>query len=147
MDYALGDTKIRMMDGNSQSFLDLSVKNLSKIYVISYDITAKETVPAVGKQIVTVGNTHKLVRTVLGDGSCVLSTLDRLFLLSNGTYKEACRLKDTDILITVDCENSEISHILDTEIINTPYPVEVYDIWVPGYHNFAIGNGVFVHNC
>ncbi len=40
--------------------------------------------------------------------------------------------------------NHKVSKI---EFVNLDEPVPVYDITVEEYHNFAIGAGVFVHNC
>lgn len=33
------------------------------------------------------------------------------------------------------------------EVKKTTKRAKVYDLTVPGYHNFAINNGVVVHNC
>jgi len=37
--------------------------------------------------------------------------------------------------------------VKNIEIINVETPIEVYDMSVEKYHNFAIDSGIFIHNC
>ena len=83
-----GDTLIPLLDGT-----DVPMEKLegSEFWVYSYDIS--NDAPAPAKAICAqTGVAHHLVQVVLDNGAAVKCTPDHLFLLRNGTYKEAQHL-------------------------------------------------------
>ena len=107
--------------------------------------------------------TTKVIRLTFDDGSQVRVTPEHKYLLKNGEWKEAQNLKPTDSLRslyllkngTLDVnqlsntqlnrEESQHNHrVVKIEWLDDE--VDVYDLTVDGVHNFALGNGVIVHN-
>ena len=77
-------------------------------------------------------------------------------MMRSGKFKEAKDLDKNSLLMplrlregsnTIKKARKYDRTIIKTEIIRLDRPIEVYDISVEKYHNFAIDGGVFVHNC
>jgi DNA gyrase/topoisomerase IV subunit B len=89
--------------------------------------------------------TQDLVEVELSDGTKYLCTPEHPWLLESGEYNAAENLKKGQQLqsrtrITLDITVKSVRRIhLDT-------PVATYDATSPHYHNYALGNGVYVHN-
>lgn len=81
----------------------------------------------------------EVIRLVLED-DYVTCTSDHRILTVDG-YKEAGELKPGDVVRGAE-RNSPVKGIV--HIFGRH---DVYDLEVPETHNFAIGNGMFVHNC
>ncbi len=87
----------------------------------------------------------KVVQVTLDTGKAVICTPDHLFMLRDGSYKPADSLTPEDSLMPLYRKLSDINEPRIT-IKQLDERVDVYDIQVPGTHNFALTNGVFVHN-
>lgn len=71
-----------------------------------------------------------------------MCTPDHLFLTQEEQYIKAKDLTSSTSLMGLTTNEKCIS----VEIIAVE-PTDVYDLSVPGYHNFALASGIFVHNC
>lgn len=141
-----GDTKVRLADGRFLTILDLLKEQEYKdnwVYTIneqSQKIELKRI-----KKVFRTKIVDKLIKITFGDYSSVTCTPEHRFMLEDGSYVEAQLLWRTALLKSVSkCDDSSIKQI---ELIQTPAPVEVYDLEIEDNHNFALfSGGVFVHN-
>ena len=106
-----------------------------------------------------------MVRVTLGNGRMVECTPDHRFMLRNGAYVEAGKLVPgtslmpfhsgadkegymrvqqnySGALLRVNPYNRKVATVEEL-----PEREDVYCLEVPEHHNFAVGAGVFVHNC
>jgi hypothetical protein len=141
-----GDTKVLSPDGNSYSLKELVKKE--SFYTYSYDTKTKKVVIGKGHSSrITIKNA-KIIKVNIDNGTSVRCTEDHPFLLKTGVYKFAKDLTPNDSLMPL----YKIWNKNGYEKIYQPTSIEdaghedVYDITVDDYHNFAIENGVFVHN-
>lgn len=96
-----GDTKVSLVDGRELTFLELVDEfNANKInYVYSFNEEKKIIEP---KKIVNAWCTKKdaeLVKVTLDNGEVIRCTPNHLFMLRDGSYKEAQLLKKDDSLM------------------------------------------------
>lgn len=138
---AKGDTLIRIPNGKSLTIKELADMGSQHIF----DVYACDE----GGNIICTKayNAHKtkicteLLNITLSNGKIVSFTPDHLFMLEDGTYKQAQYLNELHKLKS----DSGFVHVVKIERV---YVLEdVYDITVPKYHNFLLDAGVFVHNC
>jgi hypothetical protein len=95
-----GDTKVSLMNGTEVTFKDLVEKYSDKqFYVYSYDIENQEIVPGLAHSPRLAKQNSKLVEVELDNGEKIKCTPDHLFLMRDGTYKEAQDLKENDSLM------------------------------------------------
>ncbi len=195
-----GGTKVVLADGRNISFAEL-VEEAKRgkehfCYTILDDCSIgiqKILHPRVTKTNASV------VKVVLDTDEEIICTSNHLFMLRDGSYKQACDLNVTDSLMPLhrqtpefkekirqkmlamkdelskrakqQWENEEykkcmVQKFLDfyntdetklqeavvhynhkiKAIIPLSHKIDVYDIEVPGTHNFALASGVFVHN-
>ena len=150
-----GDTEIRLYDGTSISFKDLTDGQAKgyRYWTYAFD-------PMTGKAIkVEIRNARRtrinaeLVEVTLDNGHELRCTPDHRFMLRDGTYREASYLRVGDSLMPSPPElggdaekipagiNHKVAHVrfLDQR-------EDVYDITVEEYHNFLLSCGIFVHN-
>lgn len=92
-----GDTKVKCLDGNSYSFKELVDNDVKKLWVYSRDEQGN-TVPALATNPHQTGTTTRLCEVVLDNGRVTKCTPDHLFMLEDGTYKEAQYLQPGDSL-------------------------------------------------
>jgi hypothetical protein len=97
--------------------------------------------PRLTKRVKTLQQVH------FSDGSIVRCTPEHNFLLDTGRYKNARNLKPGMVLRTVSTDERPLEQISVTYNmrITLKTPVNVYDVTTIT-HNFALGNGVVVHN-
>lgn len=140
-----GDTRISLSDGTFPTFEELVESGKTEAEVFSYDLANKKFVKAKAINIRKTRETNSLIYIRLNSGDEIRCTPDHKFLLANGTYEEAQNLCTNDHLMCINNEDDiypEVVTITETDGL-TP----VYDLEVPEYNNFALDNGVIVHNC
>jgi DNA gyrase subunit B len=157
-----GDTKIALADGRSLSFRELIAEEKKGISHFCYTILHDGSIGI--QQINNVRKTKsrtKVIKIILDNNEEIICTPEHLFMLRDGTYLPAKNL-DSSIFLKSLIISSEITittgdycGIEDTtenfnhkikQIIPIETPIDVYDLEVPGTHNFALASGVFVHN-
>ena len=145
-----GDTKVALADGRSISFIDLVEEHESGKEHYCYTILDDGRV---GIQKIDSPRKTKInaqvIKMILDNNEEIVCTPDHLFMLRDGTYKRAFELKLSDSLMPlyekVIAQIPEKNHkIKSVSLIQEK--MDVYDIEVPGTHNFALASGVFVHN-
>ena len=83
----------------------------------------------------------EIMEVKLDNDEIIRCTPDHRFMLKDGTYQ-----KIQDIPIGTSLASLLGNHKIISKRI-TKEEVDVYDITVEKYHNFALESGVFVHNC
>jgi hypothetical protein len=136
-DCLAGDTKISLLNGDEIPIRELIGKEF-EVYSCLEDGTVK-----IGKAY----NVHKvsdlpIIRIWLDNGEKLECTEDHEIMLRDGSFIEACNLKGGDSLMSYPKRDTKI-----VKIEKNVGTVDVYDMTVDKYHNFAISSGIFVHNC
>ena len=170
-----GDTEIALADGRNLSFEKLVEEHNQGKRNFCYTIRENATIgiEEVKHPRITKKNAE-VIKIVLDNGQEIVCTPDHLFMLRDGTFKEAKELipeeslmplyfrkkKDTieiyqpnkniwssDFLgeSNLFLESNAINHKVKA-IIPLQQRMDVYDIEVPHTHNFSLASGVFVHN-
>jgi DNA gyrase subunit B len=118
----------------------------------------------------------EVIKVTFDNGESVVCTPDHRFMLRDGRYEAAAALTSEDALMPLDniaahvipnevfgVRNLSTSWEVINEFATYPLPtvtpdrcivsierleerIDVYDIEVPGTHNFALASGIFVHN-
>ena len=137
-----GDTKVRLVDGRSLSFIDLvkEYKNNKQNFVYSFNEQTQRIEPKPIKKAWCTLKNQPLVAVTLDNGETIKCTLNHRFMLRNGEYCEAQTLLPSDSLMPL----SILHSVAIIEFLNEK--ADVYDIEVADNHNFALDAGVFVHN-
>ncbi len=153
-----GDTKIAMVDGRDLSFIKLIEEHSNGKEHFCYTILddGKIGIQKITNPRMTKANAE-IVKIILDNDEEIVCTPDHLFMLRDGTYRQASQLKVTDSLMpfserffqddglklvqAIENYNHKIKAIIPLQ-----EKIDVYDIEVPGTHNFALSSGVFVHN-
>ncbi len=169
-----GDTEIALADGRNITFKQLVQEQKAGQEHVCYTIRRDGTI-GIGdvKHARITKHNASVIRLTLDTGETITCTPDHRFMLRDGSYKESQHLTADDALMPL---NSELAHrlavttVADTATATAVMPatvvteapateqravvriesieeaMDVYDIEVPGTHNFALANGVFVHN-
>lgn len=152
-----GETIIPTPDNKNLSIEELSKlypNEDTKFYVYSYDIKSKS---------IKLGTAHSVKKTktemtykiIFDDKKYIIATDNHPFLMKNGNYKQVKDLQLNDIVMSFYQKDFlERQHMLFDErqiehkiIVIEPYKIiDVYDMTVDEYHNFAT-DSCFVHNC
>ena len=161
---ARGDMVIKLLDGKNMTIkelADLGPDNEFWVYACKQDGTI---VPAKAYNAHKTRVAKDLIEITLDNNKKCVFTPEHLFMLSNGQYMEAQHLKVGDSLMSLRYSKykkyeiiwdnktsrqvSTVEHNHKIKEIKWLYDVneDVYDITVPEYHNFALENGIFVHN-
>ena len=136
------DTGILVADGSCLSFNQLIDKKCESIFGISYkDANTYSLLYDFRK----TKDVRDLITVIFKDGSRVRCTPEHLFLLNDGvTYVKAeCLNSDTICKTINDNDGLMIDHI---EKCHYPIDIPVYDLSSSVNDNFALFNGVIVHN-
>jgi hypothetical protein len=124
-----------------------------KLLIYAYDHDFKDMVVApIEKAWKT--KRDKIWEATFDDGYVLRCTGNHLILLRNATFKEVQELKpDDSVMPLLDFETYFLTHKV-VSIVNTGIEEDVYDLTIPKYHNFAVGEtidgkiqAVIVHNC
>lgn len=137
-----GDTKIKLLDGRSLSFIELIEEDKKGIENYCYSIDKEQNICV--QKIINPRYTktcNKWVEITLDNNSVIKCTLDHKFMMINGEYVQAQYLKKNDSLKPLYNKNVRVQSIEFKE-----GEMDFYDITVPETHNFALDDGVFVHN-
>lgn len=94
-----GDTVIKLLDGTYETIESLCNRNAEGVWVYSVNVETGEIVPAQAFNIHKTGVRKDIVEVVLDNGKSVKCTSDHLFLMRDGTYKEAQALQIEDSLM------------------------------------------------
>jgi len=146
-----GETKIPLLNGEIKTIKELADEyNSEKFWVYSCKEDGK-VVPGLAHSPRKTG-TREVVRVYLDNGTYFDCTEDHLIMKRDGEYIKAGDLKENDSLmlfadgIKNQYTKSFNNHkVIKVEKLNVHR--DVYDLTVDKYHNFAIDNGIFVHNC
>ncbi|MBU3922816.1 DNA gyrase subunit A [Patescibacteria group bacterium] len=141
------DTKVSLTDGRSLSFGELikEYKKGKRNYTYAFNHDEKKIEIAEIKKPRLTRKDQKLVKVILDNGEEVRCTLDHLFMLRNGKYKEAKNLKPGDSLMPL----KEKAKVYNHKVKSVKFlrkKEDVYDLTIDSYHNFALAVGIFVHN-
>ncbi|CAN2041372.1 DNA gyrase subunit B [Candidatus Magnetomoraceae bacterium gMMP-15] len=158
-----GDTKLTLVDGRNLSFIELIEEEKQGRQNFCYTIMNDGSIGIEKILNPRKTKTHtKVIKITLDNDQEVICTPDHLFMLRDGTYKQAEELKKSDSIMPLVRKLSEKKHrinenykqvitvknynhkIKSIELLDEK--IDVYDIEVPNTHNFALASGVFVHN-
>ena len=142
-----GDTKVNLFDGRELSFLELidEYGYNGKFWV--YSCTSDGVVvPGLAHSVHKTKVSTRIAIVKLDSGDEIRCTPDHRFMLRDGSYVEAKDLNSELLLMSLKSNEYNVStNVVDSvEIIDSC--VDVYDLEVDTYHNFALSSGVFVHN-
>lgn len=171
-----GETKIALSSGRSITFEELvqEHENGEKHYCYTVDNSGSIQLEEVANPRRTEKDAD-LVQVTLDNDETIECTPDHEFMLRGGRYKEAQNLEPEDALMplyrgTNEVQDGSQNVLTNSTTINKSSQDEarleeagsynhrvtqveelektddVYDIEVPGTHNFALESGVFVHN-
>lgn len=148
----IGSTKIKLYDGTSKTFLELTKewdkknKPFEVVSVNRYGLFEKGTARAPR----LIKKDADLVEVMLSNGKSEICTPDHEFMLLNNTYKQAQYLQPNDVLKTcykfVDDE-LDLVDIYVKDVKTLDYKEDVYCLTVDRYHNFMLDSSVIVKNC
>jgi DNA gyrase subunit B len=136
-----GDTKVALADGRALSFVELVEEQAQGKQNFCYTIRHDGTIGL--ERILHARMTKRnaaVVRVTLDNGEVIVCTPEHPFMLRDGSYKAAAELTSDDALL------GQHTSYMSATVENIGERTDVYDIEVPGTHNFALASGVFVHN-
>jgi len=168
-----GDTKVALADGRSLSFKELvgEAHNGKQNYCYTFQDDGSIGIEKILHPRKTKA-VAKVLKVTLDNKESIVCTPDHQFLLRDGTYKQAKDLMPADSLMPLYRQISRLGKritIQGYEMVHQPNEdrlqgavqrynhkvvrveafhkrMDVYDLEVPGTHNFALASGVFVHN-
>ncbi len=148
----IGSTKIKLYDGTSKTFLELTKewdkknKPFEVVSVNRYGLFEK----GIARAPRLIKKDADLVEVMLSNGKSEICTPDHEFMLLDGMYKQAQYLRPNDVLKTcykfVDDE-SDLVDIYVKDVKTLDYKEDVYCLTVDRYHNFMLDSSVIVKNC
>jgi tRNA-splicing ligase RtcB (3'-phosphate/5'-hydroxy nucleic acid ligase) len=156
------DTPVPVADGNSYPIGELAEAGGE---ILVYALSSEHKVVVAGATAKKTRADAPLVKVTLDNGREIKCTPDHEFMLRDGGYRRACELRPgtslmpfyadleirpraTDVLLVH--SNERIACGYNHKVVSVE-PLkgraDVYCLTVPGYGNFALDAGVFVHNC
>ena len=161
-----GDTLVPTVDGKSYPIADLVARE-EELLVYALDTNRKTVVAHASAR--KTREAAPLVKVTLDNGREVICTPDHQFMLRNGSYLQAQDLQPGASLMPfrsrVDRDGYDgvisgggfgihnhrrYKHGYNHKVVSVETldrREDVYCLTVPGYGNFALDAGVFVHNC
>jgi intein/homing endonuclease len=119
----------------------------SDFHTIAYDTKANNIVVAIARNARSTapdGHSKSMVRVVIDNDKEIVCTSDHLFFTRGGEWVQAQYLSPETKLMTTPAVDQVVGgSVVRVEPVNEK--PEVFDLEVPGYHNFFC-NGVVVHN-
>lgn len=155
-----GDTEILTVNNEKLPIakLEKMIEQGENVYTFSSSETGEIEVSKVVKCWKKT-ETDNLVKVYLDNDTYFECTSDHKIMLRDGTYQKAIELKEnTSLMPLYFCDNTlderrqiidNYNHkVLKVEKLKLNEKVAVYNVEVDSkYHNFPLGNGVFVKNC
>lgn len=138
-----GSTEILMWDGSTETIGNLSL-HASEFRVKAFDlnkITGDPIVKGTARDCKMTRLNADLIRVYFDNDKNVRCTPDHQFLMDNGYYLDAGYLRKGMMVMGVARKKVMVSNIEYAGSDN------VYNFEVDNYYNYALGAGVFVHNC
>ncbi len=141
-----GETKIALADGRYLNFYELikEEKEGKQNYCYTIQKDGKIGIEKI-KNVRRTKKSVEVIKVVLDNDEEIICTPDHLFLLRNGKYKQAKDLTPQDSLMGIREAVINFNHKIK-RIEKVSQKMDVFDLEVPGTHNFALAAGVFVHN-
>ena len=133
-----GDTRVQLADGNTASLAELHQSGMD-VEVKCYDDVTGKIITAIGTDPRISGQATEIVKVTMLSGDIVRCTPEHLILDFAGIYIHAENLEEGDVL-------SGGHTVGSVELIELDKPMDVYDLTVDRYLNFALDNGLIVHN-
>ena len=154
-----GDTKVELVNGEQRTFVELVEMVHRGVRAEVFTLDAHRNVrikPLRAPRLVKRNDT--IVKVTLVSGAEILCTPDHRFMMRDGTYREASKLKPKDQLMPF--ARTAIPERLHrtgafpvpaslSQVVTSVAPAgkaDVYDLTVDVTQNFALAAGVFVHN-
>jgi DNA gyrase subunit A len=154
-----GDTKVELVNGEQRTFVELVEMVHRGVRAEVFTLDAHRNVrikPLRAPRLVR--RNDPVVKVTLGSGAEIVATPDHRFMLRDGTYREAGKLKAKDQLMPF--ARTAIPERLHrtgafpipaslSQVVTAVAPAgraDVYDLTVDVTQNFALAAGVFVHN-
>lgn len=135
-----GNTEIFLLSGKHKTIRKLYEENNFKDeWVLGYNTETETFEPCQIQNVVNNGVKNNVIRLTLDTGQELICTDDHKILARDGNYIEA---KDT-----LGVSLMPFTRKINVVKIETVAPREVYDIQLDKIHNFALANGLIVHNC
>ena len=146
----LGDTKIPLLNGMERTLRELAEQG-GECWV--YAIDAQQMITGARAVARLTRRDAPIMRVVLDNDAEVLCTPDHRFMLRDGSWREARDLQPKTSLmpfyspeiLDVAVDGNQNRQFQSRELLDQC--ADVYCLTVPGYENFALSAGVFVHNC
>ena len=154
-----GDTKVELVNGEQRTFVELVEMVHRGVRAEIFTVDAHRNVrikPLRAPRLVKRNDT--VVKVTLVAGQEIVCTPDHRFMLRDGTYREAAKLKAKDRLMPF--ARTAIPERLHrtgafpipaslSQVVASVAPAgkaDVYDLTVDVTQNFALAAGIFVHN-
>ena len=156
------DTLVPLADGGSRPIGRLAEAGEE---VLVYALSAAHRVVLAKATAKKTRTDAPLVKVTLDNGREIFCTPDHEFMLRDGSYRQASELRSETSLMPfyqrvsgevltisgqLDFGNRHIACGYNHKVVSVeplPERADVYCLTVPGYGNFALDAGVFVHNC
>lgn len=140
------DTKVKLTDGRDATFGELvrEHKEGKKNYTYTVNKSGFISVAEIKNPRLTIKNAE-LVKVVLDNGEEITCTLNHLFMLRDGTYREAQNLSSGDSLMPLYQKISEKTDRLNRDGYALIYQNKK-DEWVPAHHladNYNLTNSAY----
>jgi len=145
-----GDTKIPLLSGKTFEIKDLVDKAPFEVYACTED---GAIVPGKVDKVWKTG-VEQVIKITLDNGEFFKCTTDHKLMLRDGTYLEANKCLGKSVMpyyirLSKGVKETKKRRYLNHKIVSIEFSgtEDVYDMSVNKFHNFAIGSGIFVHNC
>lgn len=145
------DTKIKLLDGTTRTIEQMKIDfdKGEKLWVYSVDEKG-EFKPGEVTNVIISGEAEDFIKITLDNDYEILTTPEHLYMLRDGTYLEAEKLKEGFSLMPLDSTHKDGSNLYikvkkveKIKLSKTP----VYDISIKDFPNFLVEGGVILHNC
>ncbi len=146
-------TQVALADGRNLNFLELIAEQQLGKEHWCYTVRRDGTIGL--EKITNVRRTKQnaeVIKVTLDNGAELICTPDHPFMLRDGSYKAAAKLTPDDSLMPFHSQVEKAKSIAATynhrivSVEKLDACIDVYELEVPGTHNFALASGVFVHN-
>ena len=91
-----GDTRVKTLDGKNPTFKELVDNKVKELWVFAFDKNANKIVPAKAINPRVTRTTNKLTLVRMEDGTIIKSTPDHLYMMRDGSYQRADKLRAND---------------------------------------------------